>query len=120
MPELLDIVAMSALGSIIVLLILDAFRSRIKHRDLTKKYLDLIVQTDAIKTELEKSQTVNVYDSDAFIKFLELSRDQAFEYIDVVQKDIQEFIDASVSEDLTRVETSIKKLANHLPTPTSE
>jgi hypothetical protein len=120
MPELHDILAMSMLGSIIVLLLVDAIRSRIKHRDLTSKHLEMMIQLDTAKTELEKATVANVYDSDAFIKFLEVSRDQAFDYIDIVQKDIKEFMEASLSEDVIRVENSIKKLAGHLPVETSE
>jgi hypothetical protein len=62
-------------------------------KSLTKEILDNFSLLQLIKNEKEQSLSDTEVHNENFIKFLSDSRDWAFQYIEDVQKGLQEFID---------------------------
>lgn len=103
--------------------ILVTFSLFIFYRQKYKKFISVIAQLIVDKTMVEKkldaqtmlaSKEVN----DGFVKFLSESREAAFEYIEDVQKAIQNYLSAIDSNDSEKILLARMDLFSYLPDKT--
>lgn len=96
MPNILDIVATIIATALIVVLVADNIRFRIKHRDALMSIVQAEIDKMAILSKLDESVKENeITKSDGFVRFLSESRDAAFSYIESAQEDLSIFIEKS-------------------------
>jgi peptidase E len=119
---MIDIVNLSvflAYTAIVTVLLVFCFKLRIEY----KKTYALLVQSVFDKEELLKKfeefvndQSVKaIEETDGFVKFISQSRDWAFEYIEDVQKAIDEYKLSVESKDVKLKREKYKKLLEFLP-----
>ena len=119
---MIDIVNLSvflAYTVIVAVLLVFCFKLRIEY----KKTYALLVQSVFDKEELLKKfeEFVNdqsikaIEETDGFVKFISQSRDWAFEYIEDVQKAIDEYKLSVESKDVKLKREKYKKLLQFLP-----
>ena len=119
---MIDIVNLSvflAYTAIVTVLLVFCFKLRIEY----KKTYALLVQSVFDKEELLKKfeefvndQSVKaIEETDGFVKFISQSRDWAFEYIEDVQKAIDEYKLSVESKDVKLKKEKYKKLLEFLP-----
>jgi hypothetical protein len=119
---MIDIVNLSvflAYTAIVTVLLVFCFKLRIEY----KKTYALLVQSVFDKEELLKKfeefvndQSVKaIEETDGFVKFISQSRDWAFEYIEDVQKAIDEYKLSVESKDVKLKREKYKKLLQFLP-----
>jgi peptidase E len=119
---MIDIVNLSvflAYTVIVAVLLVFCFKLRIEY----KKTYALLVQSVFDKEELLKKfeefvndQSVKaIEETDGFVKFISQSRDWAFEYIEDVQKAIDEYKLSVESKDVKLKREKYKKLLQFLP-----
>lgn len=103
--------------------ILVTFSLFIFYRQKYKKFISVIAQLIVDKTMVEKkldaqtmlaSKEVN----DGFVKFLSESREAAFEYIEDVQRAIQNYLSAIDSNDSEKILLARMDLFSYLPDKT--
>lgn len=96
MPNILDIIATIIATALIVVLVADNIRFRIKHRDALMSIVQAEIDKMAILSKLDESVKENeITKSDGFVRFLSESRDAAFSYIESAQEDLSIFIEKS-------------------------
>jgi peptidase E len=108
-----------AYTAIVTVLLVFCFKLRIEY----KKTYALLVQSVFDKEELLKKfeefvndQSVKaIEETDGFVKFISQSRDWAFEYIEDVQKAIDEYKLSVESKDVKLKREKYKKLLEFLP-----
>ena len=90
------------------------FRSR--WANAIKIIAQLIVDKEALIDKLDTSLAANSKEAnDGFIKFLSDSRQAAFDYIEDVQKSVQNYLAAVESQDEDGIITARMELFSHLP-----
>lgn len=96
MPNILDIIATIIAIALIVVLVADNIRFRIKHRNALMSIVQAEIDKMAILSKLDESVKENeITKSDGFVRFLSESRDAAFSYIESAQEDLSIFIEKS-------------------------
>lgn len=96
MPNILDIIATIIATALIVVLVADNIRFRIKHRNALMSIVQAEIDKMAILSKLDESVKENeITKSDGFVRFLSESRDAAFSYIESAQEDLSIFIEKS-------------------------
>lgn len=96
MPNILDIIATIITTALIVVLVADNIRIRIKHKNALMSVVQAEIDKMAIMSKLDESIKENeITKSDGFVRFLSESRDAAFTYIESAQEELSNFIEKS-------------------------
>jgi hypothetical protein len=94
---MIDFVIFLSLIIIIVTLILNVVRLRLKNKRLASELLQITLDQNILMTklaeELKKKEEVSVEKTDGFLKFISESRELAFEYIEAIQEALVKFKD---------------------------
>jgi len=90
-----DLIAFSVLVSIIVLLVINSIRLKLKNKRLLiaslQQEIDKVALLQYVEKVTEESQSNNIEQTEGFLKFVSQSRDWAFDYIEEVQKELDIF-----------------------------
>lgn len=108
---------------ILAISILATFSLFIFYRQKYKKFISVIAQLIVDKNIVEKKLDAQIMlaskeVNDGFIKFLSESREAAFEYIEDVQKAIQNYLSAIEDNDNEKILLARMELFSYLPDKT--
>lgn len=116
---MLDIFAYVVLSIIVVFLLIGGVSLYFKNA----KLVNIIVQSEidrlALLEELskvsERAQSLEIQQTDGFLKFISESREWAFDYIEEVQAAIVELHEAMQSSDTGNIDQAYNRLIKFLP-----
>lgn len=108
---------------ILAISMLAIFSLFVFYRQKYRKFISVIAQLVVDKTLVEKkldaqSMLVSKEFNDGFVKFLSESREAAFEYIEDVQKAIQNYLSAIDGNDSEKILLARMELFSYLPDKT--
>lgn len=116
---LLEIIAFSLFVLLFTLLGINNIIVRTKNRKLTKEAFQLNTDKLMLLEKLERlvheKDSSDLEKTDGFLRFISESRDWAFEYIENVQKSIQELVIAMKQKDDNGIERAFNSLKDFLP-----
>jgi threonyl-tRNA synthetase len=94
---MIDFIIFLSLVAVIVTLILNVVRLRLKNRRLASELLQITLDQNTLMTklaeELKRKEEVSLEKTDGFLKFISESRELAFEYIEAMQEALVKFKD---------------------------
>lgn len=100
--------------SIILNIVLNARKHRLA-LDVVKLAFEKVVLSKKIEQLVSEKETSGVENSDGFLKFVSQSRDWAFNYIEDVQKAIENLDFATKTKDTEQIKVAYDKLIDFLP-----
>jgi len=119
MYDFVSLAAFVAYTILFILVIVLYARLIFKSRKLVSEVRQLSVEKLALLIRLEgmaeKDDSVNVENTDGFLRFISESRDWAFEYIENVQSALNEYDEALHTDDAKIINEAYKKLIDFLP-----
>jgi hypothetical protein len=111
-----DTVAYIFFTAVTVFLAAAVFFFRRRHRQALMSVAQLILDKEALLNRLEMATLENSKEAnEGFIKFLSDSRQDAFDYIESVQKSVQNYLVAIESQNEDEIITARMELFSHLP-----
>jgi hypothetical protein len=113
---MVETILYSALALVTAWLIFDSVRLRLKNRRFLKEIIQLSLNASAYSDKISNLQEeLSVVESDGFLKFVSESREWAFDYIENVQKTIDDLRYAIDAKDQFLVTEAHEKLISFLP-----
>jgi GH25 family lysozyme M1 (1,4-beta-N-acetylmuramidase) len=113
---MVETILYSALALVTAWLIFDSVRLRLKNRRFLKEIIQLSLNASAYSDKISNLQEeLSVVESDGFLKFVSESREWAFDYIENVQKTIDDLRSAIDAKDQFLVTEAHEKLISFLP-----
>lgn len=110
MPNELVIVGLSVIVGILVIYSIILKR---KLFNISKLYVQASMNSMLLQKELENAN--NLYGNDDFLKFLTVTRENAFQYIEEVQQSIRQLQLAMITNNQIRIKAAYQNLLKHLP-----
>lgn len=113
---MIEVIILSALALIIAVELSLVIFYRIKYHKMIKIIAQLIVEKESLVDKLDTVVAANSKEvNEGFIKFLSESREAAFDYIENVQKSVQNYLVAHESGTSDEIVTARMELFSHLP-----
>jgi hypothetical protein len=114
-----DVIAYVFFSVLTVFLASAVFFFRSRYRKMVMSVAQLILDKKSLEKRLDMAYLENSKEAnEGFIKFLSDSRQAAFDYIENVQKSIQNYLSAVESQDQDGIVTARMELFSHLPEET--